>query len=198
MLKGFPRRWFYIHPQFISCKALPETVSIRCNTGAEATFERIQLTFYTSIFLFSLVYSTELLHRMASKTWEEIAKSMQRHRADTIAAVEPAVPDPPANPPLNVTGIPTKLLSEEVVSITDKLPEQLVSDLASGKLTSTAVTKAFLQRAGLASKLVNCCTELLPERALERAKYLDEYYSKNRKPIGPLHGLPISVCQTNG
>jgi hypothetical protein len=124
---------------------------------------------------------------MASKTWEEIAESMQKHRADTIAAVEPAVPDPPANPPLNVTGIPKKLLSEEVVSITDKLPEQLVSGLASGKLTSTAVTEAFLQRAGLASRLVNCCTELLPERALERAKFLDDYYSKNKKPIGPLH-----------
>lgn len=123
---------------------------------------------------------------------------MQKHRADTIAAVQPAVLEPPADLPLNVTGIPAKLLSEEVLSITDKLPEQLISDLASGKLTSTAVTKAFLQRAGLASKLVNCCTELLPERALERAKYLDEYYSKNQKPVGPLHGLPISVCQVDG
>ena len=125
---------------------------------------------------------------MATKTWQEIAESMQKHRADTIASVEPAVPDPPANLPFNVTGIPNQLLSGEVVSITDKLPEQLISDLACGKLTSTAVTKAFLQRAGLASKLVNCCTELLPERALERAKFLDEYYSKNNKPIGPLHG----------
>jgi Asp-tRNA(Asn)/Glu-tRNA(Gln) amidotransferase A subunit family amidase len=89
---------------------------------------------------------------------------------------------------LNVTGIPAKLLAGETVLITEKLPEQLISDLASGKLTSTVVTKAFLQRAGLASKLVNCCTELLPERALERAKFLDDYYSKNKKPIGPLHG----------
>ena len=128
---------------------------------------------------------------MASKTWQEIAESMQKHRADTIAAVQPAVPDPPTNLPLNVTGIPKELLSEEVVSITEKPPEQLISDLASGKLTSTAVTEAFLQRAGLSSKLVNCCTELLPETALDRAKYLDEYYSKNKKPIGPLHGKDV-------
>ena len=123
---------------------------------------------------------------------------MQKHRADTIAAVKPAVPDPPADLPCNVTGIPKSLLSEEVVSITDMLPEQLLLELANGKLTSTAVTTAFLQRAGLASRLVNCCTELLPERALERAKFLDDYYSKNKKAIGPLHGkslLCIILCQ---
>ena len=36
-------------------------------------------------------------------------------------------------------------------------------------------------------------TELLPDRALERARFLDEYYAKYKRPIGPLHGLPISV-----
>ena len=41
-------------------------------------------------------------------------------------------------------------------------------------------------------------TELLPERALERAKYLDDYYSVHKKQIGPLHGLPISVKEHVG
>lgn len=127
-------------------------------------------------------------HEMPSTTWEDTAKSMQKHRADTIAAVKPAVPEPPADLPYNVTGIPKSLLSKEVVSITEMLPEHLIPELASGKLTSTAVTTAFLQRAGLASRLVNCCTELLSERALERAKFLDSYYAEHRKPIGPLHG----------
>ena len=40
---------------------------------------------------------------------------------------------------------------------------------------------------------MNCITELLPTQALQRAKYLDEYYAQHKKPIGPLHGLPISV-----
>lgn len=33
--------------------------------------------------------------------------------------------------------------------------------------------------------------------ALERAKYLDDYLRREKKPLGPLHGLPISlkVCQ---
>ena len=39
---------------------------------------------------------------------------------------------------------------------------------------------------------------MLPERASARAKYLDNYLSKHGKPIGPLHGLPISVKEHIG
>jgi amidase len=31
------------------------------------------------------------------------------------------------------------------------------------------------------------------DQALERAKYLDEYLEKEGKPMGPLHGMPISL-----
>jgi Asp-tRNA(Asn)/Glu-tRNA(Gln) amidotransferase A subunit family amidase len=44
----------------------------------------------------------------------------------------------------------------------------------------------------------NCITELLPQRALERAAYLDAYLAEHKKPIGPLHGLPISVKEHIG
>lgn len=39
----------------------------------------------------------------------------------------------------------------------------------------------------------NCVTEVLFAEALERAEYLDKYIAENGKPIGPLHGLPISL-----
>ncbi|ENH74884.1 Acetamidase, partial [Fusarium oxysporum f. sp. cubense race 1] len=39
----------------------------------------------------------------------------------------------------------------------------------------------------------NCLSEPLFESALERAKYLDEYFQKHQKLIGPLHGIPVSV-----
>lgn len=39
---------------------------------------------------------------------------------------------------------------------------------------------------------MNCLTEIFVERALARAKELDEYLFKNGKVMGPLHGLPVS------
>ncbi|KAK4545429.1 hypothetical protein LTR36_002779 [Oleoguttula mirabilis] len=131
-------------------------------------------------------------------SWQDISAVMQKHRDETYAAVEPAIPEPPKDLPLNVTGVPKQLLSEDVVSITESPTQTLIESLATGKLTSTAVTKAFLQRAGLAGKLVNCITELLPDRALARAQYLDAYLAEHKKPLGPLHGLPISVKEMVG
>lgn len=39
----------------------------------------------------------------------------------------------------------------------------------------------------------NCLSETLFPEALEAAKALDEHLAKTGKPIGPLHGLPISL-----
>lgn len=124
--------------------------------------------------------------------WKAISLTRQDHRERTIQAVEPPVPDVPKSIGLNVTSLPSTLLPQDVLSITAKDAETLVKELAAGTLTSTAVTRAFLQRAGLASRLTNCVTELLTEQAVQRAAFLDEHFSKHG-PIGPLHGLPISV-----
>lgn len=40
---------------------------------------------------------------------------------------------------------------------------------------------------------MNCVLEFFPEMALAQAKELDSYYEKHGKPVGPLHGLPISL-----
>lgn len=131
-------------------------------------------------------------------SWEDVATTMQKHRDETIAAISPSVPEVPAVLPLNVTKLPATLLSKEEISITETAPEVLLVSIAKGSVSSTTVTKAFLRRAGLAQKLTNCVTELLPDRALERAKFLDDYLAENGKPIGPLHGLPISVKEHVG
>ena len=39
----------------------------------------------------------------------------------------------------------------------------------------------------------NCALEFFPDLALDQAKELDAYYEKHGKPVGPLHGLPISL-----
>ena len=40
---------------------------------------------------------------------------------------------------------------------------------------------------------MNCLTEIFVERALARAKELDEHLKATGKVVGPLHGLPISL-----
>ncbi|KAF8856546.1 amidase [Acephala macrosclerotiorum] len=130
-------------------------------------------------------------------TWQEVAADRQKHRGATIAALEPALPEIKEIPQYTIP-LAKEYLTAEEVAITETLVEKLVPQLAKGELSSTAVTKAFLRRAGLAQKAVNCITELLPTRALERAAYLDTYLKDNGKPVGPLHGIPISVKEHIG
>ena len=84
-------------------------------------------------------------------------------------------------------------MSPDELRITGLSAVQLLKELAHGKLTSVAVTSAFLHRAALATQLLNCTLEYFPNAALQRAQELDDYYRLEGKVIGPLHGLPISL-----
>ncbi|KAI9040537.1 general amidase GmdB [Aspergillus affinis] len=70
---------------------------------------------------------------------------------------------------------------------------QLLQKLAWGDVSSVAVTTAFCKRAAIAQQLTSCLTDHFFSRALERAKYLDDYLKREKKVVGPLHGLPISL-----
>lgn len=86
-----------------------------------------------------------------------------------------------------------KLLSEKEFEITDSTLRQLSEKIGLGEWSSTDVFKAFAKRGTIAHQFTNCALELFTDEGLERAKYLDEYYAKNGKTIGPLHGIPISL-----
>jgi amidase len=92
---------------------------------------------------------------MSKRHWQDIAKEAQDYRDASINRVVPAVPEVPKDLPLDRTEIPKYLLSTEEVLLTQTAPEDLVKSLASGKITSTAVIKAFLRRAGVAQALVS-------------------------------------------
>ncbi|CAG8950144.1 hypothetical protein HYFRA_00008379 [Hymenoscyphus fraxineus] len=127
--------------------------------------------------------------------WEELVHTAQKHRDETISILDPPLPDLPvtANLPKNLTSIPRSVLSPEEIGITETPIDELLAALATGRLSSVTVTRAFLRRAGSAQRLVNCVFELAPQEALTRAKELDDFFEEHQKTVGPLHGLPVSV-----
>ncbi|KAF9695031.1 hypothetical protein EKO04_006864 [Ascochyta lentis] len=133
-----------------------------------------------------------------TRAWTEIAGEAQSYRDATIASLTPASPNLPSELPKNVLHMPGELLDQSVLSITNLPPEELLVCLSDGQLSAVQVTNAYLQRAAVSQGLSNCLTELLPTSALERAKELDAYFQEHKRPVGPLHGLPISLKEHLG
>ncbi|KAI3330802.1 amidase signature domain-containing protein [Ustulina deusta] len=132
-------------------------------------------------------------------TWEEVAADRQRHRDITLASLKPPPPELlTGDIPVDTTGIPKSILTAEDLEITERNVEDLASMLASGQWSAKTVIQAFMRRASLAQQLTNCVAELLPEQALKRAAELDDHLAATGQPIGPLHGVPISVKEHIG
>lgn len=132
---------------------------------------------------------------MVLTSWERGVELAQKLRQESMERVPGYIKDDeiPKDLGHNVLNVPKQVLTAKELEITEQSAVSLLQQLRSGKVTCTEVTKAFLRRATLAQKLVNCITEFLPDEALFRAAELDEHMQKHGQPIGPLHGLPISV-----
>ncbi|KAL2044580.1 hypothetical protein ABVK25_012357 [Lepraria finkii] len=85
----------------------------------------------------------------------------------------------------------------DVASVDDYYnARELLNSLHKRKFTAVEVATAFCKRAAVAQQLTNCITEPLFQLALERASFLDDHLTRTGQPLGPLHGLPISVKDT--
>ena len=85
------------------------------------------------------------------------------------------------------------LLSPTELAITEITDARVLQrNIQSGELSALAVATAYCKRAAIAQQLTGCLTEILFKRALARAKELDEFFEKEGRVIGPLHGIPIS------
>ncbi|KAI0706224.1 general amidase [Cytidiella melzeri] len=131
---------------------------------------------------------------MSSKDWQTLCAERKEKQANSI-------------PPEWIISVPKEsygsvqyvpedcgLLTALELEITDTTDiDILLSKLAAGIWSSVQVTTSFYKRAIIAHQLTNCLTEIFVERALARAKEVDEYLQTNGKVMGPLHGLPISL-----
>jgi Asp-tRNA(Asn)/Glu-tRNA(Gln) amidotransferase A subunit family amidase len=132
-----------------------------------------------------------------SDTWKGISARKKAEQASRIPKewLIPSHSQPSANTN-NVLDVPRRcgLLTKEELHLTEDFDATaLLEQLTTGKLKSEDVTVAFSKRAAIAQQVTNCLTEIFFDVGLERARYLDKYFKEHGKPIGPLHGLPISL-----
>ncbi|KAJ3880439.1 general amidase [Lentinula edodes] len=126
--------------------------------------------------------------------WKIRCAQRKQSQLDSIPR-EWLIEAPPANQ-MNVMQIPrdSALLSIRELEITETVDvEVILQKLASTEWSSVEVTTAFYKRAIIAQQLTNCLTEIFVEKALQRAKELDDILQATGKVSGPLHGLPISL-----
>ncbi|CAK7245767.1 MAG: hypothetical protein STHCBS139747_007359 [Sporothrix thermara] len=131
-----------------------------------------------------------------TSTWEALAAQKRAQLAASLPK-EWLVPEellPPADQ-VDVTTWPATSgwFTPEELRITESTACELVPLLASGELSSEAVTRAFCKRAVAAQQLLNCLSETCFDRAIETAKARDAHLARTGKPLGPLHGLPVSL-----
>ncbi|ORY63410.1 amidase [Pseudomassariella vexata] len=133
---------------------------------------------------------------MTLTTWETLAAKKRQALRNSIPP-EWIVPEHllPPDSQEDVTGFPESSgwFTPEELAITNSTALELLPKLASGELKSETVTRAFCKRAAAAHQLTNCLSETCFPRALETAQKLDTHLSQTGQPIGPLHGLPISL-----
>ncbi|KAK5079053.1 hypothetical protein LTR64_002526 [Lithohypha guttulata] len=132
---------------------------------------------------------------MAGADYREISAIAHKRRAANISAYY-QVPDIDLNTlPNNLTEYALKsgYYDPRELEILESDATKIVRNIADQQWTSLEVAKAFCKASAYAQAFTNCLTETLYQEALERAQSLDEHLARTGKPVGPLHGLPISL-----
>ncbi|KAF7352305.1 Amidase domain-containing protein [Mycena venus] len=123
-------------------------------------------------------------------TWQQIAAEKKSRQLDSVPK-EWLSSDLPSAEALNVIDFPqeSNVLSALDLEITESSVAGLLSNLALSKWSAVQVTTSFYKRAIVAQQLV----KIFVDRALARAKTLDEHLKTTGQVVGALHGLPISL-----
>lgn len=120
-------------------------------------------------------------------------------RTTQLALIPPSWHLPPAvleNPPKSAVDTirASGILSPNELSWTERTDiRDLVELVKTRQVTSEQLTTAFCKRAAIAQQVTRCLTEIFFDKALKRARELDEYLGRTGEAVGPLHGIPVSV-----
>ncbi|KAG5788193.1 hypothetical protein H9Q69_012737 [Fusarium xylarioides] len=132
-----------------------------------------------------------------SVEWQDIVTRKRHHQASLIPkqwSIE--VTDPQDDySPLKELLSSSKLTPMEL-DLTDYTKHdavEILSLLATSSVTAKSLTTSFCKRAAVAHSLTNFITEVNFDQAIHRAAELDEHLKRTGTPVGPLHGLPITV-----
>ncbi|KAI9370471.1 amidase signature domain-containing protein [Aspergillus egyptiacus] len=131
---------------------------------------------------------------MTLPPWKLLADAKRQSTLDAIPRewkIKDAIP--PAAELRDVTGYIEKFLSPREIEITSLDAYAIGEKTTTGEWTAVEVTEAFCHRAALAHQLVNCLHEIFFDAAIEDARRLDSYFAEHKKPVGPLHGVPVSL-----
>ncbi|KAG0651309.1 Acetamidase [Hyphodiscus hymeniophilus] len=125
--------------------------------------------------------------------WRALAKE----KRDSVNALIPkswilSTPLPSASEQRDVTSkYIQQFLSPREIEITETDAVGIVESTTSGKWKAREVAEAFYLV--LMIEQVNCLHEIFFDAAIADAQKLDDYYAEHQKPVGPLHGLPVSL-----
>lgn len=125
-------------------------------------------------------------------TWEQIGK-VKREAVFSKIPKKWVIEVPSIEQEPNALKYLDANLPPEETAIVNYSMMQLIEKVSKGELTSIEITEAYCHRAALTHQIINCCSEIFFDKALKRAKELDEYYQRHGKTIGPLHGIPVSL-----
>lgn len=126
--------------------------------------------------------------------WQAIAKAKLHSINNSIPEKWRLPTTPSIQQQKDVTGpFITKYLSDKEIELTETDAVGIVKKTCSGEWQAEEVVTAFCHRASLAHQLTMCLHETFFEAAIEDARKLDKYFTEHNAPIGPLHGLPVSL-----
>lgn len=135
-----------------------------------------------------------------SLPWERIVtrKRDERTRKLQLASrlsLDKPIPCLPPSSRKNVRDWPLQSgdLTPRQITITNSIPSYILQKIAAREWSAEEVLLAFVARAVMAQYLTNALSDIFVEEGLRRAKELDTHLERTGKPIGPLHGLPISL-----